>query len=146
MNKSIYDAPDSNLISQEEDTLESGPLTAAERFAESKRQLEEANAIQRLNLVWGIRAIFDGMGCAFAVYIIYGYFMNQESPELLVVSIFTLVYLGLELVAIFAYFKRSKKCVIPLHIFAGLSLLNFPLGTILSVIHFFSLHKVRFPR
>lgn len=141
MEDSIYKAPESDLSE-----LPARSLSMAERFAQSRKDMAEASAIQRLNLVWGLRFIVDIVVIGAIIYLFFPLQPNDWTFEFSLIIGITLVLVVLEMVAIAAYFQRRPWCVIPLHIFAAIALLNFPFGTILSIIHFFSMGKVQFNR
>lgn len=59
---------------------------------------------------------------------------------------FILLLYGAEIFSIIGYFRRESWCVVPLHIFAAISLLNLPFGTILSIIHYLNMGKIQFDK
>lgn len=67
MSETIYDAPKSNL-----DTTETKILSASEKLAQSRRDIEESSAKERLNFVWGIRFATDILFILVALFGIFG--------------------------------------------------------------------------
>lgn len=138
MERSIYQAPDAALnVSTPKD------MTVSERLAQTRRDMEESSAIENLKLVWGLRFFGDIMTLGFHAYAVFGLHLLQSFPYTiaLIVSVF---FALLEMVCIIAFFRRRAWCVIPLHIFSAISLLNFPIGTGLSIVHFMNMHKIQF--
>ena len=144
----IYQAPQSDLIDtndkDENGVLIRHKLSAKEKLEQSRRDIEEAAAKQRLNFVWGLRLIGDLITFVGFLYLL----VNIESIGAYAFSapviLFVLAYLAGEIASIIGYFKNKRWSKWPLHIYAGLSLLNFPFGTILSVIHFLSAYKLQY--
>ncbi len=140
MENSIYETPKSQLESAEKKVL-----SASERLAESRREMEESSALETLKMIWGFRFVIDIVYGVAMLYFLYIMYLMGEYSGMMVAG-FLLLFCLAEMVAIVAFFRRKRWCVIPLHIFAGFSLLSFPIGTILSVIHYFNMHKVRFDK
>ena len=145
MSDSIYRSPSADLEVSQQDVSEQRELSAAEKLAQSRREIEESEAVQRLNFVWGLRFTFDALIC---LSVLIGIALEVVSGVYDDIGIYGLglIFFGTEIVFIVGYFRRKSWCVIPLHIFAGISLLNIPVGTILSIIHYLNMHKVEFDR
>lgn len=140
MDQNIYDVPKAAI-----ENTETSTLTASERLAQSRKDIEESSAVEKLNMIWGVRLVIDVLFCGLSLYILYRSFTESDYRTLWV-GVVVLVYFGAEIIPIVGYFKRRKWCVIPLHIFSGFSLLNFPFGTILSIMHYFNMNKMQFRR
>ncbi|WP_444928776.1 hypothetical protein ACJJIF_12985 [Microbulbifer sp. SSSA002] len=139
MGKTIYSAPESELESAKSTKV----LSPSEKLAESRRQMEESNAIQTLNFIWGLRLILNIIAILFiTVGAITSY--NIKPTTAVVALSFTILFCGTEIFCIIGYFRRKAWCQVPLHIFSAFSLFNLPLGTILSILHYFKMPKVRF--
>ncbi len=141
MSNEIYRSPEAQLT----ETKAKTSASRAEQLAQSRRDMQEAEAIERLNLVWGIRFIVDVLFCILGLAIIYQAIKNQVFITS-IGGVFLLLFFGSEIVAIIAYFQRRPWCVIPLHIFSAVSFLNFPFGSICSLIHYFNMHKIQFEK
>lgn len=136
----VYDAPSADL------ELTNKPLTAAEKLALSRREMAEASARSRLNFVWGFRLLVDLLMLVMFILAVIGVVFGGEplSDDLMIGLGAILVLFVAEIIFIVAYFRKKAWCVWPLHIYSAISLINIPFGTILSLIHFFSMPKVRF--
>ncbi|WP_444916816.1 hypothetical protein [Microbulbifer sp. JMSA003] len=141
MEESIYSPPDSEL----ESTKSYKDLSLSERLAESRRQIEESRAIQTLNFVWGLRLAGDVIFIMIFVVGLISAKGNITAANVMIAGFVTLFF-GVEAFCIIGYFRRKSWCQIPLHIFAAFSLLNIPVGTILSVLHYYKMPKVRFAK
>ncbi len=119
-------------------------LTTSERLAQSRREIEESTAVLYLNFIWGVRFVFDAIMLVFGFFSLVFVGLVEQSYLVILGSIVLLIWPGAEMVAIVGYFKRKAWCVIPLHIFAAFSLINIPVGTILSILHYLNMSKVRF--
>lgn len=142
MLENAYSAPNAELERGSE------KLSAAEKLAQSRRDMQESSAITKLNLVWGLRFTIDVALMAFFLFSLFSLLYQHHNLDTAMITGFTVifVYLVFEITSIVAYFRRLSWCVIPLHISSSLSLLNFPFGTILSLIHFFNMGKIQFDR
>ncbi|HEY7883326.1 MAG TPA: hypothetical protein VIC08_00080 [Cellvibrionaceae bacterium] len=118
-------------------------MTASEKMAESRREMQEREAIERLNLVWGLRGVFDVFMSVVILVLMYRALTDGNYSFLGMPIVLLALFVG-EFIAIVGFFTRKPWCVLPLHVFAAISLLNIPIGTILSAIHFFNITKVRF--
>jgi len=139
MMQAPYATPQANL-NQKKDSKD---LTASERLAQSRRDLEEASAINILNYVWGIRLFFDTAAIVTFVALFIGGFSLQAPDMITLFGIMVLFLLG-EIISIIGYFRRKKWSKLALSIFSGFSLLNFPGGTVLSIIHYLNVGKLQF--
>lgn len=150
MNDTIYRVPESDLVIRRDLDIE--PLTAAEKLAQTRKDMEEVGARTRLNFVWGSRLAADILILLAGLSFVVAFWINPSGGfygqviATLVVCLLLMIFVGLEIFFIIAYFSRRPWCKVPLHIFSVISLLNFPFGTILSVIHFFSMGKIQFKK
>jgi len=138
MDQSIYEAPSPNL-----NNTSTTNLSATERLAQSRKEMEEAAAIENLNIIWGLRLASDLLICGVSFWMIYEAFARNEFQFIGYSIVFLCFFLG-EIVSIIGYFKRKEWCVVPLHIFSAISLANIPAGTILSILHYINMGKVNF--
>lgn len=117
----------------------------SEQLEESRKAMDEESAIQTLNIIWGLKlALNIVLGCVF-VYLLgraIGSATLPVAPAIAMALVF--VILATESAAIIAYYKKQPWSVYALHVFAAFSLLNFPIGTILSIVHFVNARKLRF--
>ena len=116
-------------------------LSASERLRRTRRHMQATAARDRLVIVWGIRLVADGVALAWLSYVSF-FGMMYQSPFGIAIFVFMASFLLGEIVAIGGFFQRKKWCLIPLHIYSGISLLNLPVGTILSIIHFLNAGKL----
>lgn len=137
----IYEAPESDLVDRRPPEL-----SVQEKLAQSRRDMEESSARERLNLVWGLRFMVGVAVIASLLYAIFTTSLPEGAQGIVSVFVFVIVFLIVECIAIIGYFKRKRWSLWPLHIFAFFSLFNFPFGTILSAIHYFSVGKLQYPR
>ncbi|WP_413663589.1 hypothetical protein ACG1BZ_21370 [Microbulbifer sp. CNSA002] len=139
MENTIYKSPESEL------EIKSPPktLSSSERLAESRRQMEESNAIQTLNFVWGLRLAGN---IIFILFFIVGLISSYNSTSIVTtgVLIFSILFFCTETFCILGYFRRKSWCQIPLHTFSAFSLLNIPFGTVFSILHYIKMPKVKF--
>jgi len=140
MEKSLYDSPESNLIDKSPTKL-----SAAEKLAQSRRDIEESEAIQKLNMIWGVRLVTNVLLCALGAYMVI-FSLDNPTSENFAAGAIIFIFFAIEIIPIIGYFRRKKWCVIPLHIFSALALFNFPIGTILSIMHFMNMGKIQFKK
>jgi len=133
----VYKAPDADL------EVSVKKLSASERLAQSRRDMEESSAVSRLNLIWGFRLIVDVIWIGFFIYTISIRKVTPLEAEAILYMVMIAVSLA-EIYFIVGYFRRKRWCVVPLHIFSAISLINIPLGTVLSVLHFINMRKIQF--
>lgn len=143
MSEDFYKAPKADL-----DTRVDLQLTASERLAKSRKEMEHSNAVGKLSLVWGIRLAVDLVVLVFLVvfYISISENSSFTADLLLLLMGAALIITIAEIIAIIGFFRHRSWSIIPLHIFAAIALLNFPWGTILSVIHYIHANKINFER
>ena len=123
--------------------IEKETLTVSQKLALAREEMERDSATSKVDLVWGLRFAFSALFCVGAIIIIYDGIADGTYNGL-GIGILMLLYFLAEIVSIIGYFRRKPRCVIPLHIFAGIAILNFPIGTILSSIHYVYIGKVKF--
>lgn len=119
-----------------------GMISRAEQLNESRKTIEEASAIQTLNFIWGLKLFVNIAVGVFVAWLAIFASGPEDTPWEYVTLIW--LFLLVESVFIVGYFKRRPWCLVPLHIFAGLSLINFPVGTVLAIIHFVNARKLCF--
>lgn len=122
-------------------------MTASERLKQSRKEIEDTRARQILNVVWGLRLVSDVIVLLMMIAAIfqpstYEYFENDIVPQSILV--FVILFFTAEILSIIGYFRKRRWCIIPLHIFSVFSLLNFPIGTIFSIVHFIYARKLQF--
>jgi len=139
MDDNLYKTPSSNLALQETETI-----SASERLAQSRKEIKHTEARVRLNLVWGIRLIVDILAVMIFAFIFYISMKMETSKIHVVLYGFLIFYSMIEVLCIYAYFNSQRWCLLPLHVFSAVSLLNFPFGTLLSIIHFLNTKNLQF--
>lgn len=117
----------------------------SEQLEESRKAMEEESAIQTLNIIWGLKLLLNILLVVVFVYLI-GRSIGSATLAVAPAVAMTLVFiiLAIESAAIIAYYRKKPWSIPALHAFAAFSLLNFPIGTILSVIHYLNVRKLRF--
>ncbi len=144
MDNTVYKTPDSEVGLKKEEQV----LTRAEQLAQSRKDIEEVGARGRLNFVWGVRFFCDVCILTVIAIVLYSTFASTGSISrvaIYITSAFALIYV-IEILAIIAYFNKKGWSLIALHLFSAISLLNFPFGTIMSVIHYLNAGKMQFDR
>lgn len=139
----VYHAPEADLERSK------AQLSAKEKLAQSRRDIEEVAAVTRLNVIWGIRLVIDVL-IVLLFIIVFAAAVSDPGDGLFLqglTAFIVVICIPLsEIFFIIAYYRRKPWCVIPLHIYAAISLLNIPVGTILSIIHYLNMHKVQFEK
>ena len=113
------------------------------KLRDQRSAKKESSALFKLRMVWGFRLCFDLVAIFASIYAV----INPGEIDGRYDSFdfgFVLIFLSSEIVFIMAFFNRKDWCKTPLNIFSAISLLAFPVGTYLSLIHYFNILKVRF--
>lgn len=134
----IYTAPESDL-----EAIQKSEMSAREKHAESRRQMDEASARRTMNVVWGLRLIGDILILIAFIFMFNGGGLSttgENKLALLIIFAFPIA----EMICIAGYFMDRGWCRWPLHIFSAFSLLNIPIGTLFSILHYFNMRKIRF--
>lgn len=142
MSENFYKAPTADLTRLEEQ----GELTASERWAQSRREMDAVNARSKLNLVWGLRLVVDIILLGYFAFLIILEGVSTIQLEGLFFVGFIILYHLLEVFCIVGYFRSKHWSIVPLHIFAAISLINLPFGTALSITHFIYAGKLNFEK
>lgn len=145
MTNEIYSAPTANLENEQADTL-----TASQRLAQTRKEMESVTARNVLLAIWGVRLACNVIGSIGLIFYVWPIFQANKDLDGSVYSaaLFAvlLVFILLESITIVAFFLGRRWTMIPLHVFAAIALLNFPAGTILSIVHYVYGYRVIFKR
>lgn len=114
-----------------------------EKLRDEKSAREASSALFKLRMVWGFRLCFDLIAVLVLIYVVMNPSEIDKRYEAFDFA-FVLIFLSTEIIFILAFFNRKHWCKIPLNIFSAVSLLTFPVGTYLSIIHYYNILKVRF--
>ena len=124
------------------DTLQpsASPL---EQLRNARARKNTDSTLFNLRLVWGFRLSIDFVILALGILGLL-YPTESSSTDQSGDLSFILIFLGLESIFILAFFVKRSWCKIPLSIFSAISLLAFPVGTYLSLYHYFNIGKIQF--
>ncbi|MBU2887356.1 hypothetical protein KO507_16440 [Gilvimarinus agarilyticus] len=117
-----------------------------DQLNEARRAMEEASAVQVLNIIWGLKL---GLNVVLTLFFIsfcvlsFSHSNVKYTYPLVIVLLFVQVFIAVESVAIVAYFKRKQWGLYVLHVYAAISLVNIPVGTVLSIMHFINAPKIK---
>ena len=103
----------------------------------------EEKAIRVLNFVWGTRLVICFL---FLFPVSYGLITTTYNSDFNYTKILIpfIIFLIAEITTIISFFRKKQWTKFPLHVFATLSVINFPFGTILSILHFAYYRKISF--
>jgi hypothetical protein len=113
------------------------------RLREQRSLKDEASALFKLRIVWGLRLCVDILIVLFSIYSIMNPTEIAEDYEVFD-FVFILIFFSIEIIFILAFFRKKRWSKIPLNIFSAISLLSFPIGTYFSIIHYFNISKIKF--
>jgi len=139
--ENAYQTPEADVENKQE-----APQTRAQKLAETRKALASEKAISTLNVIWGLRLIADMIALTVIGLGVFGILGAGINSLALLIYVIPAIFLILEMVCIMAYFNKRAWCAIPLHIFSALSLLNIPIGTIFSIIHYMNFGKIQFDK
>lgn len=103
---------------------------------------ESIDAHECLKLVWFIRGAFDLFLIICFGYLVFLGFVSGRPEATVLILVITMLPIS-ELYFIYGFYQRSENALIALHVYAGLSLLNFPIGTALSLYHYVKARDIK---